>query len=261
VEIRPRSLLWGVALCLLVAPASADALQQQAEGQRTQAELQARIEAADDDVREHARGAAPAGARDAPSERAQNAELAPRLERQAERWTGARRLWRPWSETREALPELQRRLVERLAQLGRQRDLPFLREERRARVASLRASMATPSLRPPSAWERIWPPGAPSSTTVASRRLARLPSARESRAARWTSCAWGGGPLLPDSRRPRGRVWQADAGRWAALDEPARREVRHGLRIARDQRAPELLTLPISRPLERIGEGDRENMP
>lgn len=60
--------------------------------------------------------------------------------------------------------------------------------------------------------------------------------------------------LTPDGRA--GRVWQAEAGSWAPLDEAQRREVRNGLRIARDRRAPELLTLPISQPLERPTEED-----
>ncbi len=60
--------------------------------------------------------------------------------------------------------------------------------------------------------------------------------------------------LTADGRE--GAVWRSDAKRWQALDEAARVELRHGLRIARDQRAPELLTLPVSRPITPANEGD-----
>jgi len=50
--------------------------------------------------------------------------------------------------------------------------------------------------------------------------------------------------LTPDGRE--GGVWDKESGEWLALDEPARRQVRNGLRIVNDQRTPELLQLPLS---------------
>ena len=50
--------------------------------------------------------------------------------------------------------------------------------------------------------------------------------------------------VTPDGRE--GGVWDKEEGTWLALDEAARRQVRNGLRIAADQRTPELLQLPLS---------------
>ena len=41
-------------------------------------------------------------------------------------------------------------------------------------------------------------------------------------------------------------MWDKASDEWQALDESARRQVRNGLRIADDQRTPELLKLPLS---------------
>ncbi len=45
-----------------------------------------------------------------------------------------------------------------------------------------------------------------------------------------------------------GGVWNASAGRWDALDDEYRSSLRQGLRIARKQAAPNLLTLPVPAP-------------
>ncbi|MFO7648587.1 MULTISPECIES: DUF3450 domain-containing protein [Halomonas] len=259
-EIRPRSLLWGVALCLLVAPASADALQQQAEGQRTQAELESRIEAADDDVRERLEELRRLE-RETRQLSARSDELAPRLERQAEALDRREAALATLGETREALPDLQRRLVERLARWV-DRDLPFLVEERRARAASLERSMGDPDA---SAAERL--------ASVLAAWRTELDYGREFDA--WRGTLEEGETrreveflrlgriglyyLTPDSRQ--GGVWRAEEGRWVALDEPARRQLRHGLHIARDRRAPELLHLPLSVSLAASSASDREVLP
>ena len=41
-------------------------------------------------------------------------------------------------------------------------------------------------------------------------------------------------------------MWSAEDGGWQPLDDEYLREVRSGLRMAEDQRAPDLLTLPLS---------------
>ena len=53
--------------------------------------------------------------------------------------------------------------------------------------------------------------------------------------------------LTPDGQR--GGVWSAEQDGWQPLDEAALGEVRKGLAIAREQRAPALLNLPISQPV------------
>jgi hypothetical protein len=247
VEIRRHPLLRGVALWLLVAAsAGADELLQEAgEAQRAQAELQARIEAADDEVRERLEELRRLE-RETRQLSARNAALAPRLERQAETLDQREAAFARLAETREALPELERSLVERLARWV-ERDLPFLGEERRARVAGLEAGGDDPAASVEERLERI----------LAAWRT-ELDYGREFDA--WRGYLEDGEArreveflrlgrvglyhLTPDGRE--GAVWRTEEARWVALDEAARREVRHGLRIARDQRTPALLRLPIS---------------
>lgn len=255
--VRPfrQPCFWGAVLWLgLIASASADpALRQEAEeAQRSQAELQARIDAADDEAR-----AMLEALRDLEREERrlarESAELEPRNARLAEALDRREAALDTLADTREALPVLQERLVERLEQWV-ESDVPFLREERLARVAGLRArgDEASPAER----WERV----------VAAWR-AELEYGREVDA--WRGYLGEGDArrevdylrlgrvgfyyLTPDGRE--GGVWRADSGRWAGLDEAERREVRNGLRIARDRRSPELLTLPITQPVEAAGEG------
>ncbi|MDI5985592.1 DUF3450 domain-containing protein [Halomonas sp. M4R5S39] len=252
-------LLCGAALWwLVVAPmASAETLLEEAgQAQRAQAELQARIDAADDEMRERLEELRRLE-RETRRLDAENDLLAPRLARQAETLERREAALATLAETREALPALERGLVERLASWVNQ-DLPFLVDERRARVASLESGLADPEA---SAADRL--------DRILSAWRAELDYGREFDA--WRGNLEEGGSrreveflrlgrvgyyyLTPDGRQ--GGVWQADEGRWAELDEEARREVRHGLRIARDQRAPELLRLPVSQPLQSADEPDR----
>ncbi len=46
----------------------------------------------------------------------------------------------------------------------------------------------------------------------------------------------------------RGGVWNADENRWDKLEDRYRNSLRQGLRIARKQAAPDLLTLPVAAP-------------
>lgn len=255
-----RGLLLGTTLLAWPAVGDTPLPEEALEAQERQAALQARIDAADETARGQLRELRQLE-RETRRLHAHNAELAPRLERQAERLERREAALDALEATRDALPELKRRLVERLDGWI-ERDLPFLREERRARVASLEASLADPELSEADQLERIlgaW--------------RAELDYGRE-------VDAWRGYLDNDDAEAPRrevdflrlarvgfyyltpdgheGGVWQAEAGHWAPLDEAARREVRTGLRVARDQRAPELLTLPISQPLSSRREEGRE---
>ncbi len=116
----------------------------------------------------------------------ENAELASRLAQQAEALDRREAALDTLEETREALPVLQERLVERLERWV-ENDMPFLHEERRARVASLRFGE---ELSTAERWER-----------AVSAWRAELAYGREvdawrgylgegSRAARSTTCGW-----------------------------------------------------------------------
>ncbi|MEQ5801856.1 DUF3450 domain-containing protein [Halomonas sp. H10-9-1] len=248
---RNRStLIVGAAALLLVTPPllGQDLLQEAGEAQRAQAELQARIDATDEQGREML-----AELRRLEAEtrrlRAQGEAQAPRLERWAERLDEREAALETLAETRERLPALESALVSRL-QAWVERDLPFLVEERLARVAGLEQGLADPGV---SAAERL-------DRILAAWRV-ELEYGRQLDA--WRGTLDEGGKrrevdflrlgrvglyyLTPDGREA--AVWRADEARWQPLDEAGRVELRHGLRIARDQRAPELLTLPVSHPV------------
>ncbi len=260
-EICSKSLLCGAALCLLVLPVSGDELLQEAgQAQRAQSELQSRIDDADDEVRERLEELRRLE-QETRRLSARHAELAPRLERQTETLERREVALDTLAETREALPSLQHRLVERLA-LWVDQDLPFLTEERRARAASLVNGASDPDASAAERLERI----------LAAWR-AELDYGREFDA--WRGYLEQGERrreveflrlgrvglyyLTPDGRE--GGVWRVDEARWVALDESARREVRHGLRIARDRRAPTLLHLPVSIALASPSVAGREVQP
>ncbi|TFH85464.1 DUF3450 domain-containing protein [Billgrantia azerbaijanica] len=256
-----RVLLLGTTLLALPAAGETPLPQEALEAQQRQAELQSRIDAADDTTRAQLRELRELE-RETRHLQARNAELAPQLERQEARLARRETALDTLAATREALPVLKRRLVARL-DAWIESDLPFLVEERRARVASLESSLADPELSEADQLERI----------LAAWR-AELDYGREFDA--WRGYLGGDGEeerrrevdflrlarvglyyLTPDGRE--GGVWRADEGRWAPLDEAARREVRTGLRIARDQRAPELLTLPLSQSLSSREEASRKD--
>ncbi|WP_240454184.1 DUF3450 domain-containing protein [Halomonas sp. NO4] len=246
-----RALLLGTILVALPAAGDTPLPEEALEAQRQQAALQERIDAADEATREQLRELREL--RDETRRLAEhNAERAPRLDRLAERLESREAALNALENTREALPGLKRALVERLARWI-ERDLPFLVESREARVASLEQSLSDPELSEADQLERIL--GAWRTELDYGRELDawRGYLGREGERRREVDFLRLGRVglyyLTPDGRE--GGVWLADARQWASLDEAERREVRTGLRIARDQRAPELLTLPVSQPLER----------
>lgn len=246
-------LSFGIGFGMLAAgmlPAQQSLVEQVNQAQRAQAELQSRIDAADDESREMLEELRRLEGETRRLEARAEAE-APRLERREERLDEREAALDALTETREVLPAVEQALVSRL-QSWIEQDLPFLEAERLARVEGLESGMADPDA---SAAERL--------DRILAAWRAELDYGRE-------LDAWRGTLEVGDERRevdflrlgrvgfyyltPDGReggVWRDDAERWEALDETGRVELRHGLRIARDQRAPELLTLPISRPLER----------
>lgn len=248
---RIRStLIGGAAALLLVTPPlmGQELVEEASEAQRAQAELQVRIDAADDASREML-----VELRRLEAEtrrlRADSESLAPRLERQAERLATREAALDALAETREALPAVEQGLLSRL-RAWVEADLPFLKQERLARVEGLVNGMADPDL---STAERL-------DRTLAAWR-AELDYGRELDA--WRGILKEGEVrrevdffrlgrvglyyLTPDGHQ--GAVWRSDEQRWQPLAEAERVELRHGLRIAREQRAPELLTLPVSHPV------------
>ena len=226
---------------------------QEAQEEHSQAELQIDMDAVDDESRAMLEELLELE-RDERRLARDNAALAPRLERQAEALARREAALDALPDTREVLPALQERLVERLASWI-ESDMPFLHEERKARVASLRDS--TPHLTPAERWERVvtaWRTELDYGREVDAWR-GYLGEGAERREVDYLRLGRIGFYYLTPDGRDAG-VWDAKEGRWAALDEAQRSEVRNGLRIARDRRAPELLTLPVSQPLKRAGEGD-----
>ncbi|MFY0992485.1 DUF3450 domain-containing protein [Halomonas sp. C05BenzN] len=243
--------LYGALLWLLVAgPVAAEEtlLDEATRAQRAQAELQARIDAADDEARERLRELREL---EAETRRlaARNAELEPRVEQRAESLSRREAALDSLTSTRQALPSLTEGLEARLARWI-EHDLPFLVEERRARLASL----GDPALPEVERLERLlaaWRAELDYGRELDAWRgyLTRDETRREVDYLRLGRI--GLYYLTPDGRG--GGVWLADENRWRPLDDDERSEVRKGLRIARDQRAPALLELPVSQPLTSPG--------
>lgn len=248
----------GIALGLLsfgLLQAQEPVVEEASQAQRAQAELQSRIDAADDETRELLRELRRVEAETRRLE-ARSDALAPRLERQDERLESREAALDTLAETREALPQLEQSLVSRL-QAWVERDLPFLKAERLARAQGLEAGLDDPDASAAERLDRLlaaWRTELDYGRELDAWRGILNEGKDEGDARREVDFLRLGRVglyyLTPDGRE--GGVWRAEADRWEALDEAGRVELRHGLRIARDQRAPELLTLPASRPLERM---------
>ncbi|MFP4263481.1 MAG: DUF3450 domain-containing protein [Halomonas sp.] len=249
---RTRHILTAVGsgLWLAATPLMGQELLQEAdEAQRAQAELQARIDAADDESREMLEELRRLEGETHRLTARAEAET-PRLERREERLDEREEALDTLSETREVLPELETALASRL-EAWVERDLPFLKEERLARAEEFSGGGEDPDASTADRLDRLL--GAWRTELDYGRELdawrGTLGEDDDRREVEFLRLGRVGlYYLTPDGRE--GGVWRADAGRWEALDEAGRGELRLGLRIAREQRAPELLTLPVSHPLE-----------
>ncbi|MGK0545614.1 MULTISPECIES: DUF3450 domain-containing protein [Halomonas] len=213
------------------------------EAQRTQAELQQRIDAADETVRERI-----AELRQAEQEAerlaAYNDSLAPQLERLATTLDERRAGMATMSATREALPGVLSEMTERLDRWVEQ-DIPFLHSERSARVTSLENSLSSPQLSSAEKLERVvaaWQAELAYGRELDAWRgtLEQADSRREVDYLRLGRVGWY--YLTPDGHE--GGVWQQ--GEWQPLSAAQRDQVEKGMQIVRDQRAPDLLELPLS---------------
>lgn len=232
---------------LLAWPVVADeSLQRETrEAQQRQAELQAGIDAADDETREML-----SELRQLESETrrldAYNTELERVVQRQADTLERRETALESADATRETLPPLMRALVARLGAWV-DSDLPFLHQERQARVSGLEQMLEDPDLGDAERLDRIL--GAWRAELNYGREMdawrGMLDEHREVDFLRFGRVGFY--YLTPDGRQ--GAVWRSDQEAWVPLEKAERRELRMGLRIARDQRSPELLSLPVSQPL------------
>lgn len=240
------SSLGSLGVCLLAsgsATASDETLDQVAQGveaQQAQSALQQQIDEADEQTRsalEELRELE----RETRTLEASNAALSARLTDEAERQQQLGSALDTLSETRAALPVIEQDMTEQLTAFI-ESDLPFLREERLARVQDRQGDSSA---------ERI--------AQLLETWRAELDYGRAIDHWRGRLTLEQGAPreveylrigrigyyyLTPDGRE--GAVWETESGQWQALDERGRREVRNALRIADDQRTPELLYLPLS---------------
>lgn len=245
---------WGLAAllaCLASTTMAQDELLEESQNaQQAQAKLQSQIDEADQKTRERVEALREAQ-RETRRLDAYNDELEPLVERQTETIASRERALETLSETRDALPVVLRELVRRLG-AHVERDLPFLRDERLTRVASLESMLSDSEISTADKLDR-----------VLSAWRAELDYGREMDV--WSGRLEGEAPreadflrigrvgfyyLTPDGRQ--GGVWRAPRGEWQSLEGNDLAELRKGVRIARDQRAPEMLALPVSQEVEAI---------
>lgn len=258
--------------------------------QQAQAELQKQIDAADESVRiriEQLRQAE----HNARRLSGYNDALEPQTEELeatlAEQEAGVSTL----SETREALPALLIDMTRRLDDWIEQ-DIPFLKDERLARVAMLNHQLANSRLSTSEKLEQVlavwraeldygrelgaWRGKLLTSDAAAETAADTLPqdmpqelasamddlsgamaklNTREVDYLRLGRVGWY--YLTPDGQQ--GAVWKAADQQWQPLTADQRKEVARGLSIVRDQRAPELLNLPLSQPRPQPQSRHQEN--
>lgn len=215
--------------------------------QITQAELQATIDQADDEVRQRIEALRQAE-QEAQRLQSYNQALAPQLEQLKATLEQRSQGMATMTDTRDALPGLLNDMTRRLDAWVEQ-DVPFLHGERKARVASLEASLSSPELTSAEKLERVlaaWRSELDYGRDLDAWRgtLEEGDQTREVDFLRLGRVGWY--YLTPDGQN--GGVW--DDGGWQSLPADERDQVEKGLQIVRDQRAPELLTLPLTQSIE-----------
>ncbi|PRY66059.1 uncharacterized protein DUF3450 [Vreelandella songnenensis] len=228
---------------LMASDETAGQAAQSVEAQQTQAALQQQIDAADEETRD-ALEELRRLERETRQMEASNAALSARLIEEAERQQQLGTALDTLEETRAALPLIEQDMT---AQLTRwiEQDLPFLRDERLARVARSDEQAGADSVERINSLLETWRVELDYGREIDHwrGRLEKVEgSAREVDYLRVGRIGYY--YLTPDERE--GGVWDAEGNEWLPLDERARREVRNALRIADDQRTPDLLKLPLS---------------
>lgn len=228
---------------LMASDETMDQASQSVEAQQAQSAIQQQIDAADEETRE-ALEELRRLEREARQMEASNAALSGRLASEAERQERLGVALDTLSETRAALPSIEQDMAQQLVNWI-ESDLPFLREERLARVQTAQTEPGKESAERISALLETWRIELEYGRSMDNWR-GRLQLADEKpREVEYLRVGRiGFYYLTPDGRE--GGVWNGERSEWQALDEGARREVRHGLRMADDQRTPDLLRLPLS---------------
>lgn len=225
--------------------ASEQAVAQAAESvdaQQTQAALQEQIDAADEQTRaqlEELRRLE----RETQQFEANNASLTGRLAEEAERQKRLATALDTLEDTRAALPVIEQAMSAQLSQWI-ERDLPFLRDERLARVERQPSEQGENSVERISGLLEAWRVELDYGREMDSWRGRLRQDDREREVDFLRVGRIGFYYLTPDGRE--GGVWNAEQSAWQPLADEYLREVRNGLRMAEDQRAPDLLTLPLS---------------
>lgn len=212
------------------------------EAQQTQAALQEQIDAADEQTRaqlEELRRLE----RETQQLDANNASLTGRLAEEAERQQRLATALDTLEETRAALPVIEKNMSAQLSQWI-ERDLPFLRDERLARVERQPDEQGENSVERINGLLEAWRVELDYGREMDSWRGHLHQGDREREVDFLRVGRIGFYYLTPDGRE--GSVWNAEESAWQPLADEYLREVRSGLRIAQDQRAPDLLTLPLS---------------
>lgn len=212
------------------------------EAQQAQAALQEQIDAADEQTREQLAELRRLE-RETRQLEADNASLTGRLAEEAERQQRLATALDTLEETRAALPVIEQNMSVQLSQWI-ESDLPFLREERLARVERQPDEQSANTIERINGLLEAWRVELDYGREMDSwrGRLSQDGSEREVDFLRVGRIGFY--YLTPDGRE--GGVWRAESSAWQPLDDEYLREVRNGLRMAEDQRAPELLTLPLS---------------
>ncbi|BBI61264.1 DUF3450 domain-containing protein [Vreelandella sulfidaeris] len=212
------------------------------EAQQTQAALQEQIDAADEQTREQLEELRRLE-RETRRLEADNASLAGSLAEEAERQQRLATALDTLEETRAALPVIEQNMAEQLSNWI-EGDLPFLRDERLARVERQPGEQGENTIERINGLLEAWRVELDYGREMDSWRGRLRQENREREVDFLRIGRVGFYYLTPDGRE--GGVWNAESGEWQPLNDEYLREVRSGLRMAEDQRAPELLTLPLS---------------
>ncbi|WP_447043810.1 DUF3450 domain-containing protein [Vreelandella sp. H-I2] len=212
------------------------------EAQQTQAALQEQIDAADEQTREQLEELRRLE-RETRRLEADNASLAGGLAEEAERQQRLATALDTLEETRAALPVIEQNMVEQLSNWI-EGDLPFLRDERLARFERQPGEQGENTIERINSLLEAWRVELDYGREMDSWRGRLRQENREREVDFLRIGRIGFYYLTPDGRE--GGVWNAESGEWQPLNDEYLREVRSGLRMAEDQRAPDLLTLPLS---------------
>lgn len=228
---------------LMASDETVDQAAQSVEAQQTQSAIQQQIDAADEETRtalEELRRLE----RETRQMEVANAALSGRLAAEAERQQRLGTALDTLNETRAALPLIEQDMTQQLVSWI-ESDLPFLREERLARVQPAQNEQVGDSVERITSLLEAWRVELDYGRDIDNWRGRLQLNGENPREVEYLRVGRiGFYYLTPDSRE--GGVWDAQSGEWQALSESARREVRNGLRIAAEQRTPDLLRLPLS---------------